>query len=291
MSDCLPYVTHLCGIVPVSGHEVDVADVVSGVFHPSLRQLSGHLVAIQRAILECNYAGCKTIWVVCNEDMQPLIRHVLGDFTHSIDSLISAGFAKYNKSEKLKSIPIFYVAIPASKRDKRDSLGWSILHAANEAFLVSSKISKWVIPSKYFVSFPYGVHCPKSVSDYKKILGSKYNVMLEAKGQSVASGDYLSFSFNSSDFKKIRTNIKNNCSGSLSKPYWSSRNFSLDKFYNYDNIDNIHKIEIGDYFPCTSWGEYLAYTRSSLAKEFSIYDYSKLAIKLRNNERILNQDD
>lgn len=280
---------HLCGIVPISGCEI--LDHPNEVFHPCLRQLSERLLASQRAILECNYAGCRTIWIVCNESIQPLVRHVLGDFVCSIDSLVSASFAKYKKSEKVRNIPIFYVAIPASKRDRRDSLGWSILHGANEAFMACSKISKWVVPSKYFVSFPYGVHCPRAVSEYKRVLGSEHNIMATSRGRSIATGDYLSFSFTPGDFKRIRANIKNACSGSLVKPYWSSKNFSLDKFYNYDNIDNIHKFEVESYFPCTDWTEYLAYAGSSLCADFCEYDYRKLTSKLKNNERITSQDD
>ena len=267
---------HLAGIVPVSGCEV--AGDSKFILHPSLWQLSEHLLSVERSILELNYAGCETIWVVCNYDIQPILRARVGNSVTSFESLGQARFSPRNKREKLKQIPIFYVAIPATQLDKRDSLGWSILYGANQAFMTCAKISKWVLPSKYYVSFPYGVIDPKEASSLKKLLRSEYNMFFTHSGKSVESSDMLSFTFSPMDFKKIRKQVKSICSGSTSKPYWSSRNYNLDKFYNCGNIDNITNITIDNYSPCLTWSEYKKHLVSPFSETMEKYNLQKIVL-------------
>jgi hypothetical protein len=35
---------------------------------------------IEAAVVECAFAGCDTIWIVCNDDISPLVRYRVGDF-------------------------------------------------------------------------------------------------------------------------------------------------------------------------------------------------------------------
>ena len=267
---------HLAGIIPVSGHEISTTS--DSVIHPCLRPLSENLLAIERSVLELNYAGCETIWIVCNYDVQPLIKSRVGNSTTSLESLARAKFSSYEKREKLKSIPIFYVAIPPTQLDKRDSLGWSILHGANQSFLTCTKISKWILPNKYYVSFPYGVCDPKCASGIGRQLRSEGNIFFEShSGQSISTSDMLSFTFSPVDFKRIRGEIKKSCSGSLVKPYWSSRNYTLDKFFNYGIIDNIVNIEAGEYHPCLTWTQYKKFLASPLSSTMEHYNLQKLA--------------
>ena len=62
---------HLAGVVPVSGVESDFGFP----WHPSLNPVGKNYLAIERAVVECAWAGCETIWVVCDDDTQPLIKH------------------------------------------------------------------------------------------------------------------------------------------------------------------------------------------------------------------------
>ena len=67
---------HLAGIVPIAGQSLDF----DMPWHDSLMPIAQNYLAVERAVVECAYAGCETIWVVCHDDMQPLIRHRLGDY-------------------------------------------------------------------------------------------------------------------------------------------------------------------------------------------------------------------
>ena len=66
---------HLAGIIPV--HKNDFS---FGFEWPdSLMPIASRLTAIERSVMECAWAGCETIWIVCNDDISPVIRHRIGE--------------------------------------------------------------------------------------------------------------------------------------------------------------------------------------------------------------------
>ena len=67
---------HVVGIVPLVTEPMDF----NLDWHDSLMPIAPNYYAVERAVLECAYAGCKTIWIVANDDTTPLIRHRLGDY-------------------------------------------------------------------------------------------------------------------------------------------------------------------------------------------------------------------
>ena len=272
---------HMAGIIPVFGSDIGGDGLP---WDKSLTQIGENLLAAERAVLECNFAGCETIWIVCNEDTQPLVRHRIGDYVTCFESIVRSKYSKYPQT-KIENIPIFYVPVPSLSRGKRDSLAWSILHGANEAFVVSAKISKWITPNKYYVAFPYGIYDPKLVTSGKKAFFSKKNVMLKFGKKTVGDNLYAGFTFRPSDFKKIRRKIKENCSGltisETSGQKWSSRYFTLDKFYNCGNIEDVEFIEIEKYHSCESWHALGAYFKSELFSVMTDYNLQKINGKLR----------
>ena len=66
---------HLAGIIPTAGQPMDF----NFPWHDCLVPISSDFLAIERAVLECATVGCETIWVVCHSDMQPLLKHRLGE--------------------------------------------------------------------------------------------------------------------------------------------------------------------------------------------------------------------
>ena len=272
---------HMAGIIPVFGSDIEDDELP---WHKSLTQLAENLLAVERAVLECNFAGCETIWIICNEDMQPLIHHRVGDYAVCLQSMASSRYTKFSQNI-VQRIPIFYAPLPALSRGKRDSLAWAILHGANEAFMVSAKISKWITPNKYYVAFPYGVYDPRVASRGKKIYFSQKNVMISFAGKSVTDGLYTGFTFKPEEYKKIKRSIKNKCSGlslrETSSEKWSSRYFTLDKFYNYDNIENVEFLEVEKFQTCDTWPKYLEYLKSDLVDSLASYNLQKINGKLR----------
>ena len=65
---------HLAGIVPVAGQKLDFNQVIPDCMMP----IAQNYTLIEAAVVECAYAGCDTIWIICNDDASPLIREKLG---------------------------------------------------------------------------------------------------------------------------------------------------------------------------------------------------------------------
>ena len=131
---------HLAGIIPVAGQKLDF----NFPWHDCLQPIAQDYLAVERAVWECACAGCETIWIVCHNDMQPLIRYRLGDYVQ--DPLWTNKVRLQMPQEGERPIPIHYVPIHPKDRDKRDCLGWSVLYGALTAYWLSRTISQWVSP-------------------------------------------------------------------------------------------------------------------------------------------------
>lgn len=161
---------------------------------------------VEHAVLECAWAGCETIWIVCHYDMEPLIRHRLGDF---IQDPVWVNRAKeVYPSEHQRRIPIFYVPIHPKDRDRRDCLGWSVIYGALVALKVHSKISRWTIPDKYYVSFPYGIFDPEGLRPFRLKISSSKNFFAGKISDLENFEGFSSFTFGRDEFIRFRRNVR-----------------------------------------------------------------------------------
>ena len=285
---------HLAGIVPVAGQKLDF----NFPWHDCMQPLAPNYLAIHHAVMQCAWAGCETIWIVCHSDMQPLIRHEVGEYIY--DPVWYGRSYEYRPSEVRKVVPIYYVPIHPNDRDKRDCLGWSILYGANVAYWTSRQMSRWVIPDKYYASFPYGVYDNRVVREHRKSISSKSRFLLSHHGASVSDGLYLGFTFDAEDFKRFRAELRRESTGiragSLDSTLpieerWSARNFSLDKVFKSVIIDNdTVQVEVPEYHNIDSWLGYCEYISSPLRtatkRPFSkIIDYHELNPIGMDNEK------
>ena len=133
---------HIAGIIPVSKIDSDL----DSFLHASMMSIDNGFYAVQRSVVECAYAGCKTIWVVCDDSIAPLIKKVCGDFVQDPIAIINSKY-KVFPQENTKSIPIFYVPL-SYKNQNKDGLGVSVLDGITASYSVSSHISKWVVPQR-----------------------------------------------------------------------------------------------------------------------------------------------
>lgn len=253
---------NLAGIIPLSGWENNF----NFPWPDYLQPIAEDFLAIERSVLECAYAGCDSIWVVCNDDFAPLVRKRIGDYLLSPRFLEEKRYVK-RKDYHEKWIPIYYTPVSTSDRDRRDSLGWSVLHGALTAFQVSDKMSKWVCPTKYFVSFPYGLYNIRDVSNYRSSIRGPNRFSFSYGNQTVREGLYLGFTFLPSDWPKIKWNIKNQCTrGDKSIPAhlrWSSKNLALEKIFNHEVLPSEEIIEVEQYHSLNSWSELKDFYMSS----------------------------
>jgi len=286
---------HLAGIIPIAGQPLDF-----GMPYPdTLLPVGPNYTMIEAAVIEAAHAGCNTIWIICNDDTSPVIRHRVGDF-------IQDPLHFYNKYEnRMKDrrirIPIFWVPIHPKDRDKRDCLSWSIIHGALTALKISDKISKWFIPDKYYVSFPYGIFDPRPISKLRKQIKNKKNFYVISDGNTVRENYYASFTFGKEEFIIYRRNIRKGTGAYTSKivdergiprsklpieQRWSARFFHLKDVFHGISHKESNFYEAKDFHNINNWNSYRKYMRSELAgkiqrpsKElFSYKEFNRIGI-------------
>ena len=265
---------HLAGVIPISGKPSTLDLPWPDYFAP----IGPGYLAVERSVAECALAGCDSIWIVCADDVSPLLKHRLGDYV--LDPIIFENWSFIKrKSEHEKYIPLYYTPISQKDRDRRDSLGWSVLHGALTSFVVSSKISSWVVPSKYFVSFPYGIYDPLPLIKNRSKIRGEQSFFIEHEEKTVRDNKYLGFTFFPDDWIEFKRSVKRKCTGGNpnipAHERWSSRNFTLDKIFNLDIIEVQQKLEIDQYFSLDTWKSLVDFYKS----ESKVYIPSKKFIK------------
>jgi hypothetical protein len=254
---------HLAGIVPVAGQPLDF----NMPWHDCLMPIGQDYLAVERAVLECAYAGCETIWVVCNDDMQPLIRYRLGEYIN--DPVWTHRHFEYNKKAHQKRISIHYVPIHPRDRKKRDCLGWSVLHGAWTANKISGGLSTWLKPNRFYVAFPYGVYDHWAPRDYRREISTNKQFFFSYNNKTIVDGEYLGFTFDLEDYKKLISEVKAKSTGiyrdeerkerlSVDERF-SYRFFKLEEIFDTLSINNSAIKELPRYNRIDSWESYCNY--------------------------------
>ena len=276
---------HLAGIIPVAGEKLDF----KFPWHDCMMPVGENILAIEQAILQCTYAGCETIWIVGYMGSQPLIRKRVGDSILDPNRILNLPNA-YNL---MKEISIYYVPIHPKDRDRRDCLAWSVIYGALRAFHISKTISSWVVPDKYFVSFPYGLLSTQSIFNSRSLISSTKNFYMSYGGKTIKDGEYLPFTFDKEDFKKFRrviregtgkyrnvvfdkeTNRRIEAERIPTNEQYSARFFSLDKVFGCATLEGNNLAETEWYFSVDSWDKYLNFLSSEQAKKLKRPKYFK----------------
>ena len=260
---------HLAGIIPV--HKKDFT--FNFEWPDCMIPVASNLTAIERSIMECAWAGCETIWIMCNDDISPIIRHRIGEMIQ--DPVWLRKLDTYPKMTR-KPIPIFYVPIHPKHRDKMDCFGWSIIYGALTIFKITIKMSKWLVPGRYYVSFPYSVYDPKIVREYRKKISSPEGFYLSFNGKTIKDGEQLGFTFDKNDFIKYRRVIRKEGTGMYisaedgsiprdrlpPEQRYSGRYFTLEKVFGGADLNNSKIIEVPWYYKIDNWDNYVEYIGS-----------------------------
>jgi len=239
-------------------------------------------LAIERAVLECAYAGCETIWIVCNEDTQPLVKKRLGDFI--LDPVFATNSFKRHPGEFKKEIPIFYVSIHPKDRFKRDSIAWSILYGANSAYMVSKKVSKWVVPDRYYTALPWGVYDPSALRDHRRVISGPNKVFVSFEGLSIVGGEYLGFTFDAEDYFHLRDSFKEQYSA-LGK---GVQKIELKELFSLLDTSGHERLEVSWYNKIDNWDLYSIYIGSQQCK--NLIPVSNFILKRKRLKRMATEE-
>ena len=218
---------HLAGVISLAGPHPELG----ATWHPCLAPISANLTLIQKAVQECAYAGCTTIWMVCDDAMIPLVRHIVGDWV--ADPVWQHRPHSPSPFTESREIPIFYVPLHPDDIDRRDSMAWGILYGALCADRVARQLSKWVVPSRYFVSFPYSVYNFMELRKERKQLSSRTPFCISYRGKTFLDGER-----------------------------YSGRFYSLSETFKIIEIEDFLKKEAEFYYKIEDWKGYCNYISS-----------------------------
>ena len=256
---------HLAGIIPVANLKTDFGLSIPDVLLPVAQNFS----AIQKSVFECAMAGCNTIWIVANDDLAPVVRKLIGEWTY--DPIYYSKMSKFS-SEQRKEIPIYYVPIHPKDRDRRDSYGWSVLYGAYSAWKVAYKISRWVTPHKYYVSFPMSAYNIYSIREHRKLINHKCNnFFLSHNGETIKNNKPIAFTFTGEDFKQCRQHVNKETTREYLPPLpnqhypkkkrplqerWSARHFNFQQIFCRVSEKSATKADLSWYYDISSWAGY-----------------------------------
>ena len=259
---------HLAGIIPVAQLETDYESTSPDV----LTLLAPGYTAIQNAVMACAMAGCKTIWIVANNDLAPVVRETVGEWVHD-PVYYKRDFTKFYSNVR-KEVPIYYVPIHPKDLDKRNSYGWSVLYGIYSAWYVSFKISRWILPEKYFVAFPMSVYDYRLLRTLRpQIQDVNKNFSLTYKNETVLDNLPISFTMKGEDFLECRRNVNKITTREYLPPLegqlpttkrplnerWSARFFDLATVFAKWNLSEAETREIDWFYDIREWEQYRQY--------------------------------
>jgi len=261
---CLPTIQegdlkkHIAGIVPVSGINSDF----NMPWHPSLMPIAPNYLAVERSVAECAYAGCDTIWIVCSDDVTPLIRYQIGEKIQ--DPVYNHRHFELNKNDVKKPIRIYYVPLAIKDINKRDNLAWSAIYGASVAGKILKKLSAHLSPKKFYISWPYGYYNPRLVREHRREIADG-GVLLEIDGQTVKQDKYLGMSLEQEQIDILLQESVSTSSGLWTKDRkdklplserYSYKKFDLSQVFKNLNETNYKKVPVENYQPIDCWESY-----------------------------------
>ncbi len=235
---------------------------------------------IEAAVIEAAFAGCDTIWIVCNDDIAPVVRYRIGDYIQDPIHFYNKFEARPN--ERRKRIPIFWVPVHAKDRFKRDCLSWSVLHGAIACLKVASQLSKWLIPEKYYVSFPYGIMDPRTLQKVRGKIRNKKNFYVISNNKTVQDNMYTSFTFGKEEFVIYRRNVRKGTGLYTTEivderglprsklpvdERWSARFFEPRDVFTGVDITQGYLHDVKEFYNMDNWDAYREYMLSDLSRD------------------------
>ena len=269
---------HMAGVVPVSGIESDF----NMPWHDCLMPIAPSYLAVERSIAECAMAGCDSIWVVCADDVTPLIRHQVGEKIQ--DPVYNYRYFDFDKRASQKPIRIYYVPLSIKDLNKRDNLAWSAIHGCKVSDRILSSISQHTRPDKFYISWPYGYYDPATIREHRRDI-SKGNIALASEGCTVKDNVYTSLTLTMRQVERLVEESITTSSGlwdearkkrlSLEERY-SYKRYDLKKVFNSLDFSNYKIVELDEYHPLDCWGNYCKFlSESKNIKKPKILNYSE----------------
>jgi len=259
---------HTAGIVSLAGP----SEIFQMEWHDALTPLSPNLTFIENAVAQCALAGCDTVWIVCDDDITPLLRRRLGDWV--LDPVWANRSLEPSPFTVRKEIPIFYVPVHPDDIDRRDSRAWGVLSGAQTATRIGAQISKWTRPQAFFVGQPFGVMSPTTLREARHIISSPHPVCFTFDDQSYRDDERLPFTFCQEDleplirtFKEAHTTLWQQGRRLPRSERYSGRYATFASTFE-GCFNKMEKIKVQWYHKVGDWKEYTNYISSPEGEKF-----------------------
>ena len=282
---------HLAGIIPVANLKTDFNLDIPACMMP----VDAGFTAIQKSVFECAIAGCSTIWIVANNDLAPIVRKRVGEWVY--DPVYYKRKYVRNYPEARREIPIYYVPVHPKDMDRRDSYGWSALYGMYSAWWVGNRLSAWLTPEKYYISFPMAAHNIYSLRKVRKMIkDKKKNFFLTYEGQTVKDNVPLSFTMFATDYLNCRRDVNSKTTKTYINPppgelpskklpleeRWSARHFDFSQIFEKLDVAAGKQVNIDWFYDLSTWDGY----RNFLGSDNFVKKPSDSLIKSRIHSKI-----
>jgi len=237
---------NLAGIVPVAGYATDI----NLPWHHVMMPFDKNKVLIENSVYTCAMAGCKSIWIICNDDIQPLIKSIVGDQVQDPVYRFRS-FAKFASDHK-KTIPIFYVPMPIRDIQRRNNIAWTAIYGCLLSNKIFGQLSTYTAPDQFFISWPYAVLDSTPFRKCRTDIQKK-SMLFDCGGKNIFTGDFLPVVCNIEEVKKIKEYCYE-----LQNPYGSNQ--TLSELDPHELLEPMRKTEIVgvdcNYVKVASWTDY-----------------------------------
>ena len=265
---------HLAGIIPLANFEENFNLPYDSFMLP----IQNDFTLIQKSVFECAMAGCSTIWIVANDDLAPMVKRHIGEWVYD-PVYFWDDYINNHIVQRRTHIPIYYVPILPKDRDKRDSYGWSALFGMHSAWYVSYRISKWVVPKKYFVSFPHNAYDYWSLREHRKqLFNINRNFFFTHEGKTIKDNLPIPFTMRGEDFIQCRREVNKlttrghyplgpdetwrDLKKMPKEERWSAQHFDLATIFDKVTEEDCFREELDWFYDLREWDGYRAYLAS-----------------------------
>jgi hypothetical protein len=263
---------NLAGVIPVAGYQNEYENFWPDYLHP----INKGYYPLHKSVLECAYAGCDTIWVVCNYDHINIVKELIGESV--IDPATFQQFYINKSGRKMhrrKIIPIMYIGMDM-KYLLNCTTPFSALYGAYMIKKISHKLSKWIKPDRYFFSFLNQHYNIKDLYDIRSHIKNENPFFVSHNSKTILDDIPSAFTIDNKDLYNILkwSKIKNN--------------FSYQQVFGKINSENSYIWEPKYCFDIKTWDGLREYMGSPLTKNDKVINSIFIPFKFRklyNRER------
>tara|TARA_A100001515_G_scaffold34422_1_gene26786 strand:+ start:2655 stop:3536 length:882 start_codon:yes stop_codon:yes gene_type:complete len=256
----------MVGIIPLDGYGNDE----QFPYAPWLKPIVKDLTLVENAVMQCAFFGCKQIFIVCEERSAKMLKRHVGEWVED-----PSHYWRHHlrPTEYRVQIPIYYVRMTEKDKRQRGSYTWAILQGAEIANRTARHVSRWTMPEKFFVTFPWAAFDFWEIKKFRPAFVAVSEFYFSHNGKTAWDGEFLPFTFTQSSWREMRKNffkentlVWRSISDFKRGEKWlerlpleeqhSGRTFPLDKLLLPIDNSTYKEAELEQYYNAYTWDGY-----------------------------------